>query len=83
MVDRVLRQRKVARQVLISTHSGKLLAEIDDPKAVLLLEATDNGSTVRSPDDLEIQAMTHGLNAAEVLLPKARPDKIEQMGLFG
>lgn len=82
MIDRVLRQRKVPRQILLSTHSDKLLAGIDDPKAILLLEPTDNGSSIRSPDENEAQAMMHGLNAAEVMLPKTRPDKIEQMGLF-
>lgn len=83
IIDRVLRKRKSSRQVLISTHSDNLIAEVGDPQAVLLLEPSGNGSIIRTPNDAETQAMTHGLNPAEVLLPKTRPEQIDQMGLFG
>lgn len=86
MIDRVLRQRKkgsLARQVLISTHSDNLIAEVGDPSSVLLLEPGHNGSTVRTPNEDEMRAVEHGLNPAEVLLPKTRPEHIDQMGLFG
>ena len=83
IIDRVLRKRKSSRQVLISTHSDNLIAEVGDPQAVLLLAPSDNGSIIRTPDEGETQAMEHGLNAAEVLLPKTRPEQIDQMGLFG
>lgn len=83
IIDRVLRKRKSSRQVLISTHSENLIAEVSDPQAVLLLAPSGNGSIIRTPDEGETQAMEHGLNAAEVLLPKTRPEQIDQMGLFG
>lgn len=83
IIDRVLRKRKSSRQVLISTHSDNLIAEVSDPQAVLLLAPSGNGSIIRTPDEGETQAMEHGLNAAEVLLPKTRPEQIDQMGLFG
>ena len=83
IIDRVLRKRKSSRQVLISTHSDNLIAEVSDPQAVLLLAPSANGSIIRTPDEDETQAMEHGLNAAEVLLPKTRPEQIDQMGLFG
>ena len=83
IVDRVLRRRKISRQVLISTHSDNLIAEVGDPQAVLLLEPSANGSTIRTPDDSETKAIEHGLNPAEVLLPKTRPAQTDQMGLFG
>jgi predicted ATPase len=83
IIDRVLRKRKSSRQVLISTHSDNLIAEVGDPQAVLLLAPSGNGSIIRTPDEGETQAMEHGLNAAEVLLPKTRPEQIDQMGLFG
>ncbi len=85
MIERVLRQRKKGaflRQIVISTHSDNLISAVTDPTAVLLLEPGENGSTVRPPDESEVDAMGHGLNAAEVLLPKTRPENIEQMGLF-
>ena len=85
MIERVLRQRKkgaLLRQLLISTHSETLIEAVTDPAAVLLLEPGDNGTIVRAPNEDERQQLEHGLNAAEVLLPKTRPADIEQMGLF-
>lgn len=83
IIDRVLKKRKSSRQVLISTHSDNLLASIDDPQAILLIEPGANGSAVRPPSEEEAQAMARGLNSAEVMLPRTRPEQIEQMGLFG
>lgn len=83
IIDRVLRKRKSSRQVLISTHSDNLIAEVGDPQAVLLLAPSGNGSIIRTPDEAETKAMENGLNPAEVLLPKTRPEQIDQMGLFG
>jgi len=83
MLDRVLRDRKKAvRQVLVSTHSEKLLAVIGDPGTVLILEPGENGTKVRPPKADELKAMQYGMNPAEVLLPKTRPKNVEQMGLF-
>ncbi|MBK7767295.1 MAG: AAA family ATPase [Sulfuritalea sp.] len=83
MLDRVLRDRKKGvRQVLVSTHSEKLVASLGDASSVLLLEPGDNGTRIRPPDADEMKAMEHGLNPAEVLLPKTRPLHVEQMGLF-
>ncbi|MBS3996907.1 MAG: AAA family ATPase [Hydrogenophaga sp.] len=85
MIDRVLRLRKKGgplRQVLSTTHSETLISSVADPQSILLLEPGENGTTVRTADSEELQEMEHGLNPAEVLLPKTRPSNIEQMGLF-
>ena len=85
MIDRVLRGLKkpaAARQVLISTHSEVLLSQVTEPRSVLLIEPGVNGSTVRQPTPDEQQAMEHGLNPAEVLLPKTQPQSLGQLGLF-
>lgn len=85
MIDRVLRQRKKGgflRQILSTTHSETLISSVPDPQSILLLEPGDNGTSVRAANQDELEAMEHGLNPAEVLLPKTRPEKIEQMGLF-
>lgn len=85
MIDRVLRGLKKpasARQVLISTHSEALLSQVNDPQSVLLIEPGVNGSIVRQPAPDELQAMEHGLNPAEVLLPKTKPQSLDQFGLF-
>lgn len=83
MIDRVLRDRKKGlRQVIVTTHSDNLIASIGDPEFVLLIEPGENGSIVRAPDSGEKLAMENGLNPSEVLLPKTRPERIGQMGLF-
>lgn len=85
MIDRVLRDRKkgsLARQVLISTHSETLMAKVADPAGVLLIEPGPNGSSIRTPTEEESLAMANGLNPAEVLWPKTRPQKLDQLGLF-
>lgn len=85
MIDRVLRQRKKGgflRQILSTTHSETLISAVPDPESILLLEPGDNGTSVRAANQEELDAMEHGLNPAEVLLPKTRPERIEQMGLF-
>lgn len=82
LIDRVLRSRKGSRQVLISTHSDNLIAAVGEPSSILLIEPGPNGSNVRTPDPEETRAIDHGLNAAEVMLPKTRPAAIDQLGLF-
>lgn len=82
LIDRVLRKRRSGRQVLISTHSDNLIAAVGDPSAILLIEPGPNGSTVRGADARETEEMTHGLNAAEVMLPRTRPNALDQLGLF-
>lgn len=84
MIDRILRDRKKgmsARQVLISTHSEALLTEAD-AQAVLLIESGANGSTIRAPNPDESKSMAHGLNPAEVMLPKTQATALDQLGLF-
>lgn len=85
MIDRVLRQRKKGgflRQIVSTTHSDNLIAAVTDPDSILLLEPGDDGTIARLPTEGEREEMKHGLNPAEVLLPKTRPRQIEQMGLF-
>lgn len=86
LIERVLKDRKKAlssRQVLVSTHSETLLAQIEDPDAALLIEPGKNGSTVRGATGEEREQINHGLNMAEVILPKTRPAAVNQLGLFG
>lgn len=83
LIERVLRSRKKRlRQVVATTHSDNLIGAVNDPASVLLLQPGENGTIARAPDAGELMAMESGLNAAEVLLPKTRPEHLEQMGLF-
>ena len=85
MIDLVLRERKKSkssRQVLISTHSRTLLSQVMDPQAVLVIQSSENGSIISSADEDELHAMEHGLNPAEVLLPKTVVKPLDHIDLF-
>ncbi|MBV6304369.1 AAA family ATPase [Candidimonas humi] len=85
LIDRVLRDRKKrvsSRQVIVSTHSETLLHNVSGDANLLLIEPGANGSTIRPPNREEIEQTLHGLSPAEVLLPKTRPQNVEQLGLW-
>lgn len=83
LIYRLQRKAKYKRQVLISTHSEALLSNPGiDSRAVLVLEPGAEGTHIRSPSAEELAIVDAGFSAAEVLLPKVRPQNIEQLGLF-
>jgi predicted ATPase len=82
MIDRIKRQAKYRRQVLITTHSDALLGNPIDGPSVLLVTPTADGSEIRGPDGEECAMLASGLLPSEVLLPKVRPKEVEQLGLF-
>jgi predicted ATPase len=79
-------QRRLGRQVLISTHSSDLLRDegigLDE---VLLLEPGEEGTSVRPANDFaEIRALLEGgVSLAEAVIPRTRPRRIERLALFG
>ena len=79
-------QRRLGRQVLISTHSSDLLRDegigLDE---VLLLEPGEEGTSVRPANDFaEIRALLEGgVSLAEAVIPRTRPRRVEQLALFG
>ncbi|MEA5672532.1 AAA family ATPase [Pseudomonas sp. MH2] len=83
MIERVLkRQRQINRQVLITTHSEALLENPINSRSIVLLEPGVEGTTARLASSEETLMMDAGLTPAEVMLPKARPKGIDQLGLF-
>lgn len=81
MLQRVQLGRKARRQILISTHSPSLLDNPGiDGRGVILLESGSEGSTARTLDAGEKQALESGLSIAEVVLPKARPKSAHELG---
>jgi predicted ATPase len=84
IIERINRQRKTRRQVLISTHSEEILS---DPgiggEEVLRLEPSPDGTLFRSPleqaDELEL--LRAGLTIADVVLPKSAPAQANQLEL--
>ena len=83
MLNRLQRDRKVRRQIILSTHSDALLSNQGiDGRGVILLESSTEGSTARPINKLESIALKAGLSVAEVVLPRTRPATVEQLGLW-
>lgn len=79
---RINRSRKEPRQLIISTHSEEMLRDEGiGPEEVLRLEPSANGTLLRSTDEADRRAMAAGLSAADVLMPKAAPENIQQLVL--
>ena len=84
MFDRI--QRRFSRQVIISTHSNDLLREggIGLDEALLLVPGDEGTSIRRASEFKEIKTLLDGgLSLAEAVLPHTRPEKVEQLALFG
>jgi hypothetical protein len=79
-------QRRTGRQILISTHSMDLLRDdgigLDE---VLLLEPGTEGTSIAPAGNVrEIRDLLQGgLNLAEAVMPRKRPERAQQLTLFG
>jgi predicted ATPase len=79
-------QRKTGRQIFVSTHSPDLLRDegigLDE---VLLFVPEVEGTkvtTLESVHDVHY-LLQGGLSLADVVIPKTRPERVEQLTLFG
>lgn len=83
ILHRIQKDRKVRRQVILSTHSDALLSNPGiDGRGVVLLESTANGTVARTLQEQENVALEAGLSVAEVVLPKTRPASVNQLSLW-
>ena len=83
IVDRLQRDRKSKRQVVLTTHSDALLSNPGiDERGVVILQTGKQGTTGRTVDASEREALDAGLSLAEVVLPKTRPEKVSQLGFW-
>lgn len=79
-------QRRVGRQVIISTHSADLLRDegigLDE---VLLLRPQDEGTAVEVAKDIQDaeKLVEGGIPLPDLILPATRPPKARQLALFG
>ena len=83
LIYRLQRQRK--RQVLISTHSESLLGDngIDGREVLLLTPGTEGTSIEVAGNISDVKPLLDaGLSVGEVILPRSKPSKIEQLELF-
>ena len=82
MMHKIQRQSKRRRQIIISSHSDALLSNPGiDASGVLLVEPSENGSTIRGINSTETAAILDGFSVAEVVLPSARPASAKQLSL--
>ncbi|MFZ1641225.1 MAG: AAA family ATPase [Candidatus Contendobacter sp.] len=83
LLDRLQRQARYRRQILLSTHSEALLSNPGiDVRGVLRLEPEKEGTRIVGPDEAEQRMVEAGLSPAEVLLSKTRPARLDQLALF-
>lgn len=83
ILSKIQRDKKSKRQIILSTHSEALLSnEGIDGRGVVVLSTGSQGSTARSIDESESNALEAGLSVAEVILPKTKPDSVNQLGLW-
>lgn len=83
ILQRLQRERKYKRQIILSTHSEALLSNPGiDGRGVVLLETGPQGSTGRTLVKEETIALEAGLSVAEVVLPKTRPTSVNQLGFW-
>lgn len=82
MMHKIQRQSKKRRQILVSSHSDALLSNPGiDASGILLVEPSENGSTIRGINGTETAAILDGFSVAEVMLPAARPSSPKQLSL--
>lgn len=83
MIQYVQRSAKRRRQIVISSHSEALLSNPGiDGRGVLVLELGAEGTQIRTLNESENASLRSGLSVAEVVLPKTRPEAVEQLGLW-
>ena len=84
LIRSVTKERKISRQVIISTHSEEILSDKGiGGEEVLRLEPTPEGTLLKSPaQDPETRGLLEsGLSIAEVVLPQSAPKGMAQMVL--
>ena len=79
----IQRKAKYRRQVFITTHSKALLEHKSvDPREVLRLEPSAEGTKVLPPSEEDIQLVASGYTVAEAMTSKAPPVRLEQISLL-
>jgi hypothetical protein len=79
-------QRLTGRQIFISTHSPDLLHDegIGVDEVLLFVPESEGTRVTPAKSHPEVQnLLTGGLSLADVVIPKTRPEKVEQLSFFG
>lgn len=77
------RQAKYRRQIFITTHSKAMLEHKSiDPREVLRLEPSSEGTKVLLATEQDIQLVAAGYSVAEAMAGKTRPRDLTQLSLL-
>ncbi len=78
-------QRRTGRQVIVTTHSNELFRESIGLDEVILLQPGAEGTSAKTAaayDEIR-ELLEGGISLAETLVPRTRPDHVEQLSFFG
>ena len=79
----IQRKAKYRRQIFITTHSQALLEHKSiDPREVLRLETSAEGTKVLPPSEEDIKLVAAGYSVAEAMSSKSKPVHLEQISLL-
>jgi predicted ATPase len=78
-------QRRTGRQIIASTHSNDLLREGVGLDEVILLEPTDDGTSVKPASELKDirELLDGGIGLGETVMPRTSPRDADQLSFFG
>lgn len=77
------RKAKYRRQVFVTTHSQALLEHTSvDPREVVRLEPSDNGTRAVMATAQEVALVAAGYNVADAMFRKMPMDHIDQLSIF-
>lgn len=77
------RQAKYRRQIFITTHSNAMLEHKSiDPREVLRLEPSSDGTRVLPPSEEDIKLIEAGYSVAEAMGSKSKPATLDQLSLL-
>ncbi|ELM3659662.1 AAA family ATPase [Edwardsiella piscicida] len=79
IIENTLKGARNQKQIIISTHSTPLLSNNIDGNNIILFLASENGTTARSPNEDELDAMRAGFSPAEIMLPLTTPKNIKKI----
>ena len=83
MLQRLQRDSKHRRQIIISTHSEALLSNPGiDGRGIIVLKAGPEGSTARPVTVSEADALKAGFSPAEVILPNVAQKTAEKLSAW-
>lgn len=81
MIEKINKRRKLkSRQMIISTYSEEMLS---DPgiggEEVIRLEPSENGTLLKTQSQEERTLLEAGLTVADVMIPKTKPQNVQQL----